>query len=188
MYFRLVKVQTMSFISPTYNVIAQPIGLEFKESVNKILYDQTVVAPVVRSYADFYALMPSDNAVAIAVGADVAFPQNGPSSNSDVIRVSASTSSFTLVSIGTYHICFSVPVSIAGQLVVTLNGVELPQGVFGRAALTSPIGGSLILTTVTANSVITIRNPAGNTAALPITASAGGASAVSSHLVVTRLY
>lgn len=177
----------MSYIPPNYNVISQPIGLEFKESVNKLFYDQTVVAPVVRDYADFYALMPSDNGTSIALGADVEFPQNGPSSLTDIVRVALSNSSFTLVSIGTYHISFSVPVSIAGQLVVTLNGVELAQGVFGRAALTSPIAGSLIINTVTANSVITIRNPAGNAAALPITASAGGASPVSAHLVVTRL-
>lgn len=177
----------MSYIPPNYNVISQPIGLEFQENVNKLLYDQTVIAPVVRSYADFYALMPTDNAVSIALGADVDFPRNGPSSYSDILRVALSTSSFELVSIGTYQVSFSVPVSIAGQLVLTLNGVELPEGVFGRAALTSPISGSLILNTVTANSILTLRNPAGNIAALPITASAGGASAVSAHLVIIKL-
>lgn len=180
----------MSYIPPNYNVINQQIGLAFQEDLNKLLYDQKVVAPVSIpiSYADFYALMPSDNGTAIAVGADVAFPQNGSSSLTDITRVGGSTTGFTLGPIGTYQITFSVPVSIAGQLVVTLNNTELSYGVFGRAAITSPISGSLLVTTATTNNVITIRNPAVNAASLPITTNAGGASAVSAHLVITRVH
>jgi hypothetical protein len=179
----------MSYIPPNYNVTIEPIGLNFQENVNKLLYDQTVLAPITipLSFADFYALMPGDNAVPIALGADVAFPNNGPSSLSDITRVALSTSSFTLGPIGTYQVSFSVPVSIAGQLVVTLNNVELAYGVFGRAAITSPITGSLLVQTTLVNSVITIRNPAGNAAALPITVNAGGVSAVSAHIVITRV-
>lgn len=32
----------------------------------------------VLNFADFYALMPPDNAATIAPGTDVSFPQNGP--------------------------------------------------------------------------------------------------------------
>ena len=179
----------MSYLPPNYNVTTEPIGLSTQEYINKLLFDQTVVSPVSIpiSFADFYALMPSDNGTAIALGDDVAFPNNGPSSLTDITRVPASTTSFKLGPIGTYQVTFSVPVSIAGQLVVTLNNVELAYGVFGRAAITSPITGSLLITTSSINNVVTIRNPVGNAAALPITVNAGGASAVSAHLVITRV-
>lgn len=41
------------------------------------------------SYADFYALMPPDNAAPVAPGADVSFPQDGPNSGSGISRVGA---------------------------------------------------------------------------------------------------
>ena len=42
--------------------------------------------------ADFFALMPPDNAATVAVGADVQFPQDGPNSSAGTIsRTSAST-------------------------------------------------------------------------------------------------
>ena len=34
----------------------------------------------VLNYADFYALMPPDNAATVAPGTDVSFPQDGPNS------------------------------------------------------------------------------------------------------------
>ena len=36
--------------------------------------------------ADFYALMPPDNAATVAPGTDVSFPQDGPNSGSDISR------------------------------------------------------------------------------------------------------
>ena len=38
----------------------------------------------VLNYADFIALMPPDNAAAVAPGTDVSFPQDGPVSNTDI--------------------------------------------------------------------------------------------------------
>ena len=40
----------------------------------------------VLNYADFYALMPPDNATTVAPGTDVSFPQDGPISGSDISR------------------------------------------------------------------------------------------------------
>ena len=54
------------------------------------------------SYADFYALMPPDNAAPVAPGADVSFPQDGPNSGSGISRVSAIE--FDLEEIGTYQV------------------------------------------------------------------------------------
>ena len=139
----------------------------------------------VLNYADFYALMPSDNAATVAPGTDVSFPQDGPNSGTDISRTSAST--FNLGLIGTYQVLFQVGISEAGQLVLTLNGDELDYTVVGRATETSQIIGMAIVTTTTINSVLTVRNPAGNAEALTITPSAGGTQAVSAHIVITQL-
>ncbi|MFJ7972521.1 collagen-like protein [Psychrobacillus sp. NPDC096389] len=137
------------------------------------------------AFADFFALMPPDNAATVAAGGDVDFPQDGPTSGTDIVRATAD--SFTLAAIGTYQVLFQVSVTEPGQLILTLNNIDLPYTVVGRATGTSQIVGTALVTTTTMNSVLTVRNPAGNTPALTITPSAGGARSVSAHLVITRL-
>jgi hypothetical protein len=129
--------------------------------------------------------MPGDNAATVAVGGDVSFPQDGPSSGSNITRTSAST--FKLASIGTYQVLFQVSVSEAGQLILTLGGADLAYTVVGRATGTSQIVGMCLVTTTTANSILTVRNPSGNSTALTITPLAGGTRSVSAHLVITQL-
>lgn len=136
-------------------------------------------------YADFYALMPPDNADTVAPGEDVSFPQDGPNSGTGIAR--ASESSFTLSDIGTYQVLFQVSVTEAGQLILTLNGADLPYTVVGRATGTSQIVGMAIVETTAVDSVLTVRNPEGTAAALTITPSAGGTRPVSAHLVITQL-
>ena len=139
----------------------------------------------VLSYADFSALMPPDNAATVAPGTDVSFPQNGAIANTNIGRLGPN--SFNLGPIGTYQILFQVGVTEAGQLILTLNGEDLPETVVGRATGTSQIVGMSLVTTTTVNSVLTVRNPAGNAAALTITPLAGGTRPVSAHLVITQL-
>lgn len=139
----------------------------------------------VLSFADFYALMPGDNITPVAPGANVEFPKDGPTSGDNITRVSAS--SFNLAEIGTYQILFNVSVTQAGQLVLTLNGAALDYTVVGRATGASPIIGTALVTTTTANSILTVQNPADNPSALIITPTAGGTEAVSAHLVITQL-
>lgn len=138
----------------------------------------------VLNYADFYALMPPDNAATVAPGTDVSFPQDGPNSGADISRLGAD--SFNLSQIGTYQIFFEVSVDEAGQLMLTLDGEDLAYTVFGRAAGASQIVGMAIVTTTAVDSVLTVRNPAGN-AALTITPLAGGTRPVSAHLVITQI-
>ena len=137
------------------------------------------------SYADFYALMPPDNSATVAPGTDVSFPQNGPIANTNIGRLGPS--SFNLGAIGTYQILFQVSVTEAGQLILTLNGQDLAYTVAGRATGTSQIVGMAVVTTTAVNSVLTVRNPAGNAAALTITPLAGGTRPVSAHLVITQI-
>ncbi len=139
----------------------------------------------VLSYADFYALMPPDNSATVAPGTDVSFPQNGPIANTNIGRLGPS--SFNLGPIGTYQILFQVSVTEAGQLILTLNDQDLEYTVAGRATGTSQIVGMAVVTTTTVNSVLTVRNPAGNAAALTITPLAGGTRPVSAHLVITQI-
>ncbi len=139
----------------------------------------------VLNFADFYALMPPDNAAAVAPGTDVSFPQNGPISSTDITRTGAD--SFNLSNIGTYQVFFNVPVDEAGQLILTLNGEDLDYTVAGRATGASQIIGMAIVETTAVDSVLTVRNPADNAAALTITPLAGGTRPVSAHLVIIQI-
>jgi hypothetical protein len=130
--------------------------------------------------------MPPDNSATVGAGGDVDFPRNGPTiGGSGILRATAD--SFFLSAIGIYQVLFQVSVTEAGQLVLTLNGNELPYTVVGRATGTSQIVGMALVETTSINSILTVRNPAGNSPALTITPLAGGTKPVSAHLVITRL-
>ncbi len=139
----------------------------------------------VLNYLDFYALMPPDNAATVAPGTDVSFPQDGPNSGSDISRTGPD--SFNLAQIGTYQILFEVSVDEEGQLILALNGEDLAYTVVGRATGASQIVGMAIVTTTVINSILTVRNPAGNSTALTITPLAGGTRPVSAHIVITQI-
>ena len=141
-------------------------------------------AGTVLGYADYYALMPSDNATTVAPGAAVEFPQTGATDGTAITRASDTT--FNLVDAGTYLVQFEVSVEEAGQLVLTLNGAELPYTVVGRASGTSQIVG-MALVTATANSTLTVSNPTANDTDLTISPNAGGDQPVSAHLVILQL-
>jgi hypothetical protein len=129
--------------------------------------------------------MPPDNAATVAPGTDVSFPQDGPTSGAAIARTGPST--FNLSLIGTYQVLFQVSVSEAGQLIITLNGADLAYTVVGRATGTSQIVGIALVTTTLVNSILTVRNPAGNSTALTITPLAGGTRPVSAHLTITQI-
>ena len=139
----------------------------------------------VLGYADFYALMPPNNAATVAPGTDVSFPQDGPNSGTGIAR--SGPSSFNLAEIGTYQVLFQVSVTEPGQLILTLNGEDLAYTVAGRATGTSQIVGMAIVETTAINSVLTVRNPEGTAEALTITPLAGGTRPVSAHLVITQI-
>ncbi len=135
--------------------------------------------------ADFFALMPPDNSATVALGTDVSFPQDGPVIGTNITRTGPS--SFNLASIGVYEVNFQVSVTEAGQLILTLNGSDLAYTVVGRATGTSQICGCCLIQTTVVNSILTVRNPAGNSTALTITPLAGGTRPVSAHLVIKML-
>ena len=72
-------------------------------------------------------------------------------------------------------------------MILTLNGQDLEYTAAGRATETCEIVGMAIVSTTAVNSVLTVRNPAGNAAALTLTPLAGGTRPVSAHLVITQI-
>jgi Collagen triple helix repeat (20 copies) len=137
------------------------------------------------AFADFYALMPPDNAATVAPGTNVEFPQIGPTSSTTISQLDASN--FLLAAIGTYQVLFQVSVDEAGQLMLALNGVPLAYTVVGRATGTSQIVGMSLVTTSTTNSTLNVQNPVGNSTALTITPLAGGTHPVAAHLVIAQI-
>ncbi len=137
------------------------------------------------AYADFYALMPTDNSATVPVGGDVQFPRDGSLFGSNITRVNGST--FNLAAIGTYQVMFQVSVNEPGQLLLTLDNVDQDYSVVGRATGTSQLIGMTLVTTASVNAHITVRNPAGNPAALTITPVAGGTRAVTAHLTILQI-
>ena len=139
------------------------------------------------AYAEFYALMPPDNAATVAAGAPVQFPNDGPTMGG-ITRLNSAE--FVLPRTGTYNVNFSVSVTEPGQLVIALDSggamVELPYTVYGRATGTSQIVGDSLITTNTPNSTVELRNPAGNTPALTITPFAGGAKPAVASIVIRQ--
>ena len=136
------------------------------------------------AFSEFYALMPGDNTATIAAGTLINFPTNGRS-NGVIIRSSANE--FTLPDVGTYQVNWQVSVSEAGQLGLRLNGTLIASTVVGRATGTTQIVGNTIITTTVPNSLLGVVYPAGNTPALTITPNAGGNSAVTANIIITRI-
>lgn len=56
----------------------------------------------VLNFADFYALMPPDNAATVAPGTDVSFPQDGPNSGVDIVRTGPSSFEALWIEAGEY--------------------------------------------------------------------------------------
>ena len=139
----------------------------------------TLQVPV---YADFYALIPFSNPGVIFPGGSVQFPQIG-SVSGGIFPVSPRT--FMLEAAGTYQVMFEVSVTEPGQLLIWLNGFELPYTVVGRASGNTQITGMSIITTTVPFSPLEIRNP--GPGLLTITPNAGGNRPVSAHLIITKL-
>ncbi len=137
------------------------------------------------AFADFFALMPSDNSASIPAGQDVAFPQDGSiTSGGSISRLTSS--SFNLSAIGTYQVMFQVSIEF-GQLDLSLNGTELPATVAGSIDFGNQVVATSLVTTTVVNSILTVRNPVLDSRSLTLPVNAGGSLPVSAHLVITQI-
>lgn len=121
----------------------------------------------------------------ITSGADIPFSQDGPAYGDDITR--ASDSSFRLASPGVYMVQYALSVSGGNQVMLTLNGQELPYTTAGHNGDASQLVGVSLVTVDAENSVLTLRNPPENAETLNLTPNAGGSQPVSAHMVITRL-
>ncbi len=137
------------------------------------------------NFAEFYALMPPDNATAVAPDEDVLFPRDGAASGDGIAR--SGPGAFTLAEPGVYQVLFVVTTNQSAQLVLTLNGEALPWTVVGRNSGGSQVTGMALVVTEEEDAVLTVRNPAENPPALIITPDAGGTQPVSAHLIILQL-
>jgi len=135
----------------------------------------------VLSSANYFGLMPPNNANVILPGNDIEFPQDGSMFGYDINRLSLT--SFDLVNVGTYQVLFQIPVNEPGQLLLTLNGNELPNTMVGRGTGSTQIVGVQMLTTTLPNSTLTVRNPLVGT---PLTL-LNGSVPLSANLMITRV-
>jgi len=112
----------------------------------------------------------------IAPGTSVPFDLDGPASG--IIRSGIGGTDFVLPDTGVYEITWQVSVNEAGQLVLALNGTDLPSTIVGRYTGTTQIVGNVLIQTGVINSVLTLRAasatltvtnfPGGNTGSLVI--------------------
>ena len=128
-------------------------------------------------FAEFYALMPTDNPSTIAPGASVSFPRVGPADGSQTILQMTPTT-FELTAVGTYEVTFQVSVSEPGQLALVLNGSFLGYTMVGRSTGSTQLIGDSLATTNTIDSIFTVQNPSIEVGALTITPEAGGSGVV----------
>jgi hypothetical protein len=139
-------------------------------------------AGMVLAFADFYALMPSDNPTLVTPGAAVSFPHAAAASGSAIVQ--SNTTTFTLATAGIYLFTFQMSVTEAAQLALAQNGTTLAQSVVGRATGTSQLVGTSMVTAAAGDSLQVI-NPSSNP--ITITPAAGGTNPVSAHLTILRL-
>ena len=140
---------------------------------------------VALDYAEFYALVPPDNPEPIEAGEDVAFPRNSVTSGGGITRVS--DTEFNLADEGVYLVTFTATAEGEGQLILTLNGVDLPYTVSGRGEDNSQIVGISLVRVTEENSVLTVRNPEGTAVPITLVENAGGTRPQSAGLVIVRI-
>ncbi len=174
-------INTSNVVIPITNVTSLQTNLNLLNSELEAVTNK-------QHFAEFYALMPSDNAVAVAVGDSVDFPSDGLFFGDSIERNGVSDFEFLLKAIGTYKITFQASIAEAGQLGILLNGALVAKSVVGKASTGGQLVCSCLIDVTVVDSTLSIVNPLGNIGSLTLTASAGGASAVSSNLLIERLY
>lgn len=138
-------------------------------------------------FADFFALMPADNAAPIAVSGAIEFPHG--SASSGIVRTAFTFDTFTLTNPGTYEINWQVSITQAAQLALNFDsgGGFLPdsKSVVGRATGSSQILGFYLIEIFGSTNLQVINY--NSTAGRIVTPNAGGIQPVSAHLVIKRL-
>jgi hypothetical protein len=114
----------------------------------------------------------------------ISFGANGP-----LVGITHTPGSTDIVvdTSGTYEINFSVTARQANQFALYVNGVLVPQSLYGSGSGTSQNDGQVILT-LTARDVITLRNHTSSTSSVDLDNMAGGSQTnVDASIVIEKL-
>lgn len=144
-------------------------------------------APGLLDFSDFFTLQSTTvtQNTTITAGNAVQFANIG-STTGTIVPTSPST--FLLPTVGTYLVQFEVGVTEGtSQLQLSLNTVPLSETVVGRASGTAQIVGTFLVTTTSANSVLSVINPEGNGPINLEPIGGSGTESLSSHLVIIRI-
>jgi hypothetical protein len=148
------------------------------------------------NFADFYGFMSgeqngtNDNPDPIEPGNAVNFPNPTVNPFGTIQRVNGtSTSQFVLPANSTFEILFQVVVQNTGELVVVLNGSELPNTVFGKSGNGAIVGMCIVKTPSGSSSVISINNPSSAPAGgLQVDAATGSLTQpLTCHLIIKQI-
>jgi hypothetical protein len=136
----------------------------------------------VLAFADFYALLPPDDDDPIAPGDAVAFPRDNITSGTNIGRLS--DTEFTLLDPGIYQVQFQIPVQGQSQVILTLNGTELP---YTTVSGTETLTGIALVETTAATDVLSVTNPTQANNDLNLSPGTADELPVTAHLVITQL-
>jgi hypothetical protein len=141
------------------------------------------IGPV--EFADFYALVPLDDSVDITPGQPIPFPRDGANSDSMITRVDDHT--FNLLEKGFYKVIYRMTVLQPSQLILRLNGIELPPTLSGISVGGSQMSETAIIVTTTTNAKLSVINPNSALTHINLAPFSGGLSPVSAHLIIEFL-
>jgi hypothetical protein len=148
------------------------------------------------SFANFYALMPTNNPDQLYSGDSIAFPNTNIISGTDISR--SNSTEFILESIGNYQVYFVFTINQRGQVGVSLNSTILPNSIVGIENI-GQLSGKFIISVTSISSVLSIKltgnrdpiDPAQADVSFTLIKYAGMSnkiiSPVSAQLIITRL-
>jgi hypothetical protein len=135
-------------------------------------------------YANFYGLQPLNQIPVVTPGSPVEFPNNGPTTG-NITRLTAGT--FNVDLSGNYLISFNLTVIEAAEVVLVLNGVELPETVVARSTGETQLSGNFIINVPQSNSVISLNNASNTPFNLSSNSNTGSTKPLSLQLNILKL-
>ncbi len=135
-------------------------------------------------YANFYGLQPLNQIPVVTPGSPVEFPNNGPTTN-NITRLTTGT--FNVDLSGNYLISFNLTVVEAAEVVLVLNGVELPETVVARSTGETQLSGNFIINIPQSNSVLSLNNASNTPFNLSSNSNTGSTKPLSLQLNILKL-
>jgi len=125
----------------------------------------------------------NEGAQVVPIDADIVFDSNGPLSG---LTHAPGNSQIQINAAGTYSISFSISGVEPSQFAVFVNGAQAPGTVYGSGAGTQQDNG-LLLITLSANDIVTLRNRSSAAAVTLQTLAGGTQTNVNASILILRV-